>query len=208
MLVTDQGEKEYLCEIIEYDTDMQEVLLKIVDIFGNNRELPAKIILFQGYPKGDKMEQIVQKAVELGVAEGVPVMMKRCVVKLDDKKAAKKIERLNGVALSAAKQSKRGRIPEVKAVMSMEDAVPSTLDHVIVPYESEEGMEYSKKVIEQVTDGGSIGIFIGPEGGFEPTEIEKLSGIDAQILSLGHRILRTETAGMVVLSLLMFALEK
>ncbi len=210
VLVTDQGEKEYLCEIIEYDTDMQEVLLKIVDIFGNNRELPAKIILFQGYPKGDKMEQIVQKAVELGVAEVVPVMMKRCVVKLDDKKAAKKIERLNGVALSAAKQSKRGRIPEVKPVMSMEDAVPyaSTLDHVIVPYESAEGMEYSKKVIEQVTDGGSIGIFIGPEGGFEPTEIEKLSGIDAKILSLGHRILRTETAGMVVLSLLMFALEK
>lgn len=210
VLVTDQGEKEYLCEIIEYDTDMQEVLLKIVDIFGNNRELSAKIILFQGYPKGDKMEQIVQKAVELGVAEVVPVMMKRCVVKLDDKKAAKKIERLNGVALSAAKQSKRGRIPKVKAVMSMEDAVQyaGTLDHVIVPYESAEGMEYSKKVIEQVADGGSIGIFIGPEGGFEPTEIEKLSGIDAKILSLGHRILRTETAGMVVLSLLMFALEK
>ena len=210
VLVTDQGEKEYLCEIIEYDTDRQEVLLEIVDIFGNNRELPAKIILFQGYPKGDKMEQIVQKAVELGVAEVVPVMMKRCVVKLDDKKAAKKIERLNGVALSAAKQSKRGRIPKVKAVMSMEDAVQyaGTLDHVIVPYESAEGMEYSKKVIEQVTDGGSIGIFIGPEGGFETTEIEKLSGIDAKILSLGHRILRTETAGMVVLSLLMFALEK
>ena len=142
VLVTDQGEKEYLCEIIEYDTDMQEVLLKIVDIFGNNRELPAKIILFQGYPKGDKMEQIVQKAVELGVAEVVPVMMKRCVVKLDDKKAAKKIERLNGVALSAAKQSKRGRIPEVKAVMPMEDAVQyaGTLDHVIVPYESAEWM--------------------------------------------------------------------
>ncbi len=92
----------------------------------------------------------------------------------------------------------------------MEDAIQyaGTLDHVIVPYESAEGMEYSKKVIEQVTDGGSIGIFIGPEGGFEPTEIEKLSGIDAKILSLGHRILRTETAGMVVLSLLMFALEK
>lgn len=210
VLVTDQGEKEYLCEIIEYDTDRQEVLLKIVDIFGNNRELPAKIILFQGYPKGDKMEQIVQKAVELGVAEVVPVMMKRCVVKLDDKKSAKKIERLNGVALSAAKQSKRGRIPKVKEVMSMEDAVQyaGTLDHVIVPYESAEGMEYSKKVIEQVTDGGSIGIFIGPEGGFETSEITAIEDIGGKVISLGHRILRTETAGMVVLSLLMFALEK
>lgn len=210
VLVTDQGDKEYLCKIVEYDMTSQEVLLQVVDIFGNNRELPAKIILFQGYPKGDKMEQIVQKAVELGVAEVVPVMMKRCVVKLDDKKAAKKIERLNGVALSAAKQSKRGRIPEVKAVMSMEDAIQyaGTLDHVIVPYESAEGMEYSKKVIEQVTDGGSIGIFIGPEGGFETSEITAIEDIGGKVISLGHRILRTETAGMVVLSLLMFTLEK
>ena len=210
VLVTDQGDKEYLCKIVEYDMTSQEVLLQVVDIFGNNRELPAKIILFQGYPKGDKMEQIVQKAVELGVAEVVPVMMKRCVVKLDDKKAAKKIERLNGVALSAAKQSKRGRIPEVKTVMSMEDAIQyaGTLDHVIVPYESADGMEYSKKVIEQVTDGGSIGIFIGPEGGFETSEITAIEDIGGKVISLGHRILRTETAGMVVLSLLMFALEK
>lgn len=210
VLVTDQGDKEYLCKIVEYDMTSQEVLLQVVDIFGNNRELPAKIILFQGYPKGDKMEQIVQKAVELGVAEVVPVMLKRCVVKLDDKKAAKKIERLNGVALSAAKQSKRGRIPEVKAVMSMEDAIQyaNALDHVIVPYESAEGMEYSKKVIEQVTGGGSIGIFIGPEGGFETSEITAIEDIGGKVISLGHRILRTETAGMVVLSLLMFALEK
>lgn len=210
VLVTDQGEKEYLCEIEDYDADTQEVLLRVVDVFGNNRELPAKIVLFQGYPKGDKMEQIVQKAVELGVAEIVPVMMKRCVVKLDEKKAAKKIERLNGVALSAAKQSKRGRIPEVKPAMNMEQAIQyaRSLDSIIVPYESAEGMEYSKKVIDEITDGRSIGIFIGPEGGFEPSEIEKIEAVGGKVISLGHRILRTETAGMVVLSLLMFGLEE
>ena len=210
VLVTDQGEKEYLCEIEDYDADTQEVLLHVVDVFGNNRELPAKIVLFQGYPKGDKMEQIVQKAVELGVAEIVPVMMKRCVVKLDEKKAAKKIERLNGVALSAAKQSKRGRIPEVKPAMNMEQAIQyaRSLDSIIVPYESAEGMEYSKKVIDEITDGRSIGIFIGPEGGFEPSEIGKIEAVGGKVISLGHRILRTETAGMVVLSLLMFGLEE
>lgn len=210
VLVTDQGEKEYLCEIEDYDADTQEVLLRVVDVFGNNRELPAKIVLFQGYPKGDKMEQIVQKAVELGVAEIVPVMMKRCVVKLDEKKAAKKIERLNGVALSAAKQSKRGRIPEVKPAMNVEQAIQyaQSLDSIIVPYESAEGMEYSKKVIDEITDGRSIGIFIGPEGGFEPSEIEKIEAVGGKVISLGHRILRTETAGMVVLSLLMFGLEE
>lgn len=210
VLVTDQGEKEYLCEIADYDADTQEVLLRVVDVFGNNRELPAKIVLFQGYPKGDKMEQIVQKAVELGAAEIVPVMMKRCVVKLDEKKAAKKIERLNGVALSAAKQSKRGRIPEVKPTMNVEQAIQyaESLDNIIVPYESAEGMEYSKKVIDEITDGRSIGIFIGPEGGFEPSEIEKIEAVGGKVISLGHRILRTETAGMVVLSLLMFGLEE
>ena len=210
VLVTDQGEKEYLCEIADYDADAQAVLLRVVDVFGNNRELPARIVLFQGYPKGDKMEQIVQKAVELGAAEIVPVMMKRCVVKLDEKKAAKKIERLNGVALSAAKQSKRGRIPEVKPAMNMEQAIQyaRSLDSIIVPYESAEGMEYSKKVIDEITDGRSIGIFIGPEGGFEPSEIEKIEAVGGKVISLGHRILRTETAGMVVLSLLMFGLEE
>ena len=210
VLVTDQGEKEYLCEITDYDADTQEVLLRVVDVFGNNRELPAKMVLFQGYPKGDKMEQIVQKAVELGAAEIVPVMMKRCVVKLDEKKAAKKIERLNGVALSAAKQSKRGRIPEVKPAMNVEQAMQyaQSLDSIIVPYESAEGMEYSKKVIDEITDGRSIGIFIGPEGGFEPSEIEKIEAVGGKVISLGHRILRTETAGMVVLSLLMFGLEE
>lgn len=186
------------------------VRLKITDVFGNNRELPSKIILFQGYPKGDKMEQIVQKAVELGAYEVVPVMMHRCVVKLDDKKSAKKVERLNSIAESAAKQSKRGIIPKVREVMNLEQSLEYAkgLECVIIPYESAEGMEYSRKVLAESAGKGSIGIFIGPEGGFETSEIEKLKGIGGNIISLGHRILRTETAGMTVLSILMWLMEK
>lgn len=186
------------------------VRLKITDIFGNNRELLAKITLFQGYPKGDKMEQIVQKAVELGAYEIVPVMMNRCVVKLDDKKSAKKVERLNSIAESAAKQSKRGIIPKVREVMNLEQSLEyaKSLECVIIPYESAEGMEYSRKVLAESAGKGSIGIFIGPEGGFETSEIEKLKGIGGNIISLGHRILRTETAGMTVLSILMWLMER
>lgn len=210
VLLTDQGEKEYLCRIVEYDNDLQKVLLEITDVFGNHRELPAKIVLFQGYPKGDKMEHIVQKAVELGASEVVPVMMKRCVVKLDEKKASKKIERLNAIALSAAKQSKRGKIPTVSAPMTMSEAIryASMLDTIVVPYENAEGMAYSKDVIAQCATGKSIGVFIGPEGGFEQAEVDDIKEAGGKVISLGHRILRTETAGMVVLSLLMFELDR
>lgn len=210
LLLCDGQDKEYLCVISGFDTEHEKVLLDIVDIFGNTRELPSRIILFQGYPKGDKFETIVQKAVELGVFEVVPVMMKRCVVKLDEKKAAKKVERLNTIALSAAKQSKRGRIPEVKPVMTMAEAVQyaKQMDYIILPYEQAEGMEYSKKVISGAKNKNSIAVFIGPEGGFEPAEVELIEKAGGKTISLGHRILRTETAGMTVLSLLMYLLEE
>lgn len=216
VLLSDGSDKEYEAVIVEYcgsernDCGSSAVRLKITDIFGNNRELPAKITLFQGYPKGDKMEQIVQKAVELGVYEIVPVMMNRCVVKLDDKKANKKVERLNSIAESAAKQSKRGIIPKVREVMTIGQAIDyaKSLECVIIPYECAEGMEYSRNILKEAADKGSVGIFIGPEGGFETSEIEKLKGLGGNIISLGHRILRTETAGMTVLSILMWLMEK
>lgn len=210
ILLCDNGEKEYLCSILGYDTEEGKVLLDIVDVFGNARELPSKITLFQGYPKGDKMETIIQKAVELGAFEIVPVMMKRCVVKLDDKKASKKIERLNSIALSAAKQSKRGCIPEVLSVKTMKEAVEyaKEMDYILLPYENAEGMKSSKQMIKNAVGKKKIGIFIGPEGGFEPSEVELIESIGGKTVSLGHRILRTETAGMTVLSLLMFLLEQ
>lgn len=207
VLLCAEDEKEYLCQIDGYREE--KVLLSVVDVFGNNRELPAKLVLFQGIPKGDKLEFIIQKAVELGVSEIVPVSMKRCVVKLDEKKAAKKVERYNSIALSAAKQSKRGKIPTVTSVMSMKDAYEyaKALETVLVPYELAGGMDISKKRIKNAAKTNAIGIFIGPEGGFDPEEVAMLEALGGQQISLGHRILRTETAGMVVLSLLMFEME-
>ncbi len=210
LLCYDGGDKEYQCVITGFDTSLQQVFLAVTDVFGNARELPAMITLFQGYPKGDKMETIVQKAVELGASSVVPVMMKRCVVKLDEKKSKKKVERLQAVALSAAKQAKRGIIPEVSDVMSIAQAVNAAKDYdlVLVPYENANGMQYAKEVIQSASEFKKIAIFIGPEGGFEENEVAMIEAIGGKTISLGHRILRTETAGMTVLSLLMFQLEQ
>lgn len=208
VLISDGQDREYLCSIKEFTNDT--VILNIEDIMGTSRELSAKITLFQGLPKGDKMEQIIQKTVELGVAEIVPVAMKRCVVKLDDKKAGKKIDRWNSIALSAAKQSKRGIIPEVKDVMSFKEALQmaSKMDACLVPYENAEGIEGARRLVDSMKDKKSIGIFIGPEGGFDDSEISLALESGANTLTLGRRILRTETAGMTMLSILMFHLEE
>ena len=188
---------EYESELVSLEGD--KIQARILDIHGAESELKTRIVLFQGLPKGDKMDLVIQKAIELGASEIVPVKMKRCVVKLDEKIARKKTERWNAVALSAAKQSKRGMIPRVSRVYSFHEAAEMArgLSMVLVPYEAAEGMEYSRQ-----------GIFIGPEGGFEPAEIEELRESGGQILSLGKRILRTETAGMAMLSVLMFELEE
>lgn len=211
------GERVLLCSEngMEYESELislegEKIQARILDIHGAEAELKTRIVLFQGLPKGDKMDLVIQKAIELGASEIVPVKMKRCVVKLDDKKAKKKTERWNAVALSAAKQSKRGIIPAVSQVCSFHEAVKKAgnLSMVLVPYEAAEGMEYSRQLVKEAKGRESVGIFIGPEGGFEPAEIEELKESGGQILSLGKRILRTETAGMAMLSVLMFELEE
>lgn len=206
--VSDGADKEYICSIRELTED--KVFAKIEDVLGNNRELPVEIYLFQGFPKGDKLETIIQKAVELGVAKIVPVMTKRSIVKLDDKKAAKRVERYNAISLAAAKQSKRSVIPEVLPVMSFKEALKlaETLDMNIIPYENAEGIAASKAVIKEVASQKSLGIFIGPEGGFDQAEVDDVLAIGGKSITLGHRILRTETAGMTVLSIIMFELEQ
>ena len=205
--VSNGADREYICEIVEF-TD-REVITRIVDVMGSSAELPTEITLYQGFPKGDKLEFIIQKAVELGAVRIVPVLTRRSVVKLDEKKAARKVERYNAIALSAAKQSKRGRIPVVEPVMSFADALADAkkLDMKLIPYEDAEGMEHSRSVIHQAKGKHSLGIFIGPEGGFEEQEVEAAKAIGAECITLGHRILRTETAGMTVLSILMFELD-
>ena len=196
----------YMCKI-EAMTD-DEVTAGVLYKEERTSELPAKVYLFQGLPKGDKMELIIQKAVELGVYEIIPVAMKNCVVKLDDKKAGKKIARWQGISESAAKQSKRMTIPKVHDVMNFGEALEyaQQMDLRLLPYENAAGMQATKDAMEQIKPGMSVAVFIGPEGGFDPKEIEKAEG-NALIISLGSRILRTETAGLAVMSIIMYQLE-
>ena len=206
--ISDGSEKEYHCTIDEFMEDC--AILHILEIEEAGYELPNRIYLFQGLPKGDKMELIIQKAVELGAYSIVPVEMKRCVVKLDAKKAQKKTARWQQISESAAKQSKRMLIPEVKSVMSWREALAfaKELDVLMVPYELAKGMRETREIISSIRPGQSVGIFIGPEGGFEEEEIQTAMEMGAKPVTLGKRILRTETAGMTMLSVLMFTLEK
>ena len=205
--ISDGNNKKYLCEIASMTSD--EVCLQIKEELVSDTELPSKIYLFQGLPKSDKMELIVQKAVELGVYEIIPVATKRAVVKLDDKKAFKKVERWNAISEGGAKQSGRNVVPEVKPVMSYKEAIgyAESLDVVLIPYELAEGMEETRQIIEGILPGQSVGIFIGPEGGFETQEVEYAMEHGAKAITLGKRILRTETAGLTTLSILMYHLE-
>lgn len=206
--ISDGNNKKYLCQIAELSKDT--VVLDIMEELEADTELPSRIYLFQGLPKSDKMEMIVQKAVELGVYEIVPVATKRAVVKLDEKKAQKKVERWNSIAESGAKQSGRSRVPEVTQVMSYPEALAyaRALDVLLIPYELSEGMEETRRVIESITPGQSVGIFIGPEGGFEKDEVLLAMEQNAHPITLGKRILRTETAGLTTLSILMYHLER
>lgn len=206
--ISDGSENEYHCTIDEFMEDC--AILHILEIEEAGYELPNRIYLFQGLPKGDKMELIIQKAVELGAYSIVPVEMKRCVVKLDAKKAQKKTVRWQQISESAAKQSKRMLIPEVKSVMSWREALAfaKELDVLMVPYELAKGMRETREIISSIKPGQSVGIFIGPEGGFEEEEIQTAMEMGAKPVTLGKRILRTETAGMTMLSVLMFTLEK
>ena len=199
--------KEYRCVIEELRAGQVICTLRFVKEEG--LELPARVLLFQGLPKADKMEFIIQKAVELGVCEVIPISCKRAVVKLDEKKAANKVNRWQGIAEAAAKQSKRGVIPEVHMPVSFQEAVDlaGSMDVRLIPYELAEDMTHTRALIEAIKPGQSIAVFIGPEGGFEESEIQTALSAGIEPLTLGKRILRTETAGFTVLSWLMYHLE-
>lgn len=207
VLISDGECLEYTCRIDEMNQG--EVILSITDRREAERELPSRIYLFQGLPKSDKMELIIQKVVELGVYEIIPVDMKRTVVKLDDKKQEIKLRRWQGISESAAKQSKRIVIPQIHPVMRFSEALKyaENLDVRLMPYELAEDMQYTRKILGKIQPGQSIGVFIGPEGGFAPEEVEAALQSQVQSITLGKRILRTETAGMTVLSILMFLME-
>ncbi|MBO4899257.1 MAG: 16S rRNA (uracil(1498)-N(3))-methyltransferase [Lachnospiraceae bacterium] len=200
----------YFADIESMDQD--GVVCVIQDVQSESRELPVKVTIYQGMPKSDKLEFVIQKSVEMGAARIVPVAMKRSVVKLDQSKTAKKCARWNSIAESAASQSKRGVIPEVTEPMSLKEAIKDaeSCDAILLPYELAEGIDETRKILTEIRDSGtdSIAVFIGPEGGFDESEVKEITDAGGRIITLGNRILRTETAPIAILAWLTYLFEK
>jgi len=196
----------YICSVKEA-MDKELVVSVIEEV--PSTELPNRIYLFQAVPKGDRMETIIEKCVELGVFEIIPVQMKNCIVKLDDKKKKSKGDRYQAIAEAAAKQSKRSIIPQIHSFMSFKEAFEyaKSLDVILLPFESKNGMQDTFDAMASLKKGQSVGVFIGPEGGFDPSEIELVKD-SAKLISLGKRILRTDTAAICTLSMLMLRCEE
>lgn len=205
-LVSDNG-ASHLCELSSLEKDF--CIAKVIEENYLTTELPVKIRLFQGLPKSDKLELIIQKTVELGVSEIIPVEMARSIVKFDQKKKAQKTERFQAIAESAAKQSKRNVIPTVKDAVSFSEALELAKDSdlILIPYENEKGMQATKDALNKIERGKTISVFIGPEGGFDEKEVEKIIELGGISISLGSRILRTETAAITTLGMLMLHIE-
>lgn len=205
-LVSEDGISN-LCAIKEITCD--SVAATIIQENYQDTSLPIRIILFQGMPKSDKIELIIQKCVELGVESIIPVEMSRSVVKIDEKKKKNKQTRWQAIAESAAKQSKRSAIPVVEEIVSFKKAIEKAKeqDVVLIPYENKEGMKATKEALSQLKAGMSVGIFIGPEGGFDEKEIEAAVAIGGKTVSLGKRILRTETAAITAVGMCMLYAE-
>ncbi|SDM75559.1 MULTISPECIES: 16S rRNA (uracil(1498)-N(3))-methyltransferase [Lachnospira] len=208
VLVSTGDNLDYSCLIDSLSDELVRVTIK--EKREKTNELPIEVYLFQGLPKQDKMELIIQKCVELGMTGFYPVSMKRCIVKLDKKKADNKIKRWNEISLSAAKQSKRSIIPKVESPMSFTEALKEAgkLDKLILPYECADGMAHTKDVVNSIKPGDKVGIFIGPEGGFDRDELDRAIEAGCEIVTLGKRILRTETAGLMLMSVLMYNFEE
>lgn len=202
--VCDGEGTDYICSLV--DINKKQALAKIVQVIKNTNEPELKITLFQGLPKGDKMELVIQKCVEIGVDRIVPVKTDFTVVKLDNK-ADKKVARWNKISESAAKQCGRGKIPVVENIISFSQAMEriNEFDNALIPYEKEKNTaikQFTKSLI-----GKSVAIFIGPEGGFSDEEIKLALKKNVTSVTLGKRILRTETAGLVTSVILLYEYE-
>ncbi len=206
-----EGENITLCDGDGYDydakiisTDKAALDVKILSKEKNNTEPEIEITLFQGLPKSGKMEYIIQKCTELGINKIIPCIMERCVVKLNSKEdIKKKTQRYQSIALAAAKQSERGIVPEVKDALTFDEAIESFdgYDFCFVPYENEDGLTL-RDILKNADGAKSIAFIIGPEGGISDGEIEKIKEKNIPTVTLGRRILRTETASTAVLSMI------
>ena len=199
--------KTYKCEISKLND--QEITNYIIEEIASIEDT-IKVDIYQGLPKADKMELIIQKSIELGVNAIIPVEMKRCVVKLDAKSENKKIERWQKIAESAAKQSGRSTIPQIRRIIKVEDIVKlkDEYDSIIVCYENEKE-NYIKNELLKLKNKSElkIAIVIGPEGGLEEKDVEYLKQNGASVITLGNRILRTETVALNLLSIIMYELQ-
>lgn len=201
--------ENYKARIMQYSKN--EIECKIEEKIGKSTESNMHITLFQGIPKFEKMELIIQKNTEVGVNNIVPVIMERTVVKLDEKVASKKLDRWQKIAEIAAKQSMRDIIPNVKSIIKTKEIDVDMYDVVLVAYENEEHNMLKaelKKLESQNKQEYNIAIVIGPEGGISEKEIELLDEKNVKFVSLGKRILRTETAGLVMAGNILYELEK
>lgn len=205
-LISENG-KSNLCEISGINET--EIIAEVVEEDYIDTSLDINVYLFQGLPKADKLELIIQKCVELGVSGIIPVEMEHCVVKLDDKKKKSKTERWQAISESAAKQSKRSFVPKIYEPTPFNTVLESIdkLDLFLVPFEAKNGMKDTKNALLKLKKGMNVGILIGPEGGFSDKEIEKLKEKNCEIISLGKRILRTETAAICAVSMCMLYSE-
>lgn len=204
LTVCDSQGTDYEAEIVSLG--QKEIVCKINSRSASASEPNIRVTLFQGLPKASKMEYIIQKTTELGISEIVPVKLTRCVVKIDNKKdEAKKLERWQKISESAAKQSGRGIIPKISQIMTLDEIIEKSkeFDLFFVPYECEEQKKL-REVLLSKKDVKSVGFLIGPEGGFDIAETEKLRSAGIDTVTLGKRILRTETAGEAVLAMAMY----
>lgn len=201
--------ENYNVEIKSFEKE--KIICSIINKMKSEAESDINLKIFQGIPKSDKMELIIQKSTELGIKELIPVDMERCVSKISGKDEKKKIDRWQKISEVAAKQSGRDMIPKIHNVIKINDIVKviSDFDMMIVPYEKAEGDSF-KDAIEEIKEYDksniNIGIVIGPEGGFEPSEIVQLREAGAKIVTLGKRILRTETVALAMSSVIMYEL--
>lgn len=199
---------KYVCEIEGFEQN--EVRCSIVNKIEDNNESNIKIHIFQGLPKAEKMELIIQKCTELGVCEFIPTQMNRCVVKISGKDQEKKISRWQKIAEVASKQCGRDVIPHIRNIMSIKEVASeiNNYDMFLLAYENE-NETFLKDIIRNIKLENKeikIGIIIGPEGGIEEKEVELLENAGAKVISLGKRILRTETVAMVLTSIIMYEL--
>ncbi|MCR5147307.1 MAG: 16S rRNA (uracil(1498)-N(3))-methyltransferase [Clostridia bacterium] len=211
--VCDNNSKNYMVKINNFEKE--EIVCDIIEETSNSAESNIKVHIFQGLPKSDKMELIIQKSVELGVSKITPTEMKRCVVKLDTKDKVKKVDRWQKIAEVAAKQSGRDIIPEVCNVKELRNVLDEldNFDLVLLCYENEKEtflkdvLTEAKSKIDYNKDF-NVAVIIGPEGGIDISEVEMMKDSKTRVISLGNRILRTETVALSVLSIIMYEFER